>query len=341
MKDPWLSVLLSRLFPGAGQIYAGAKVRGLFFIGFTILTYSCLLAAAFDFLVSENAALFRKTLLVAFVLYPIFIVLSIYVLFDAYKTTKRRNIANAEGPAVPVRRKPWLAAFLSALFPGIGQFYNRQWIKGIAFIAAVVGVSVLEEQYLVLFIPGALVVLFAIKDAFDSAETINGSQERFFEQKKAVVLFVVIMISLSAFPLSQLIKEHAVQAFKIPSGAMLPTLMIGDHLLVAKTEASLTSVQRGDVIVFPYPENPEKNFIKRAIGLGGDKVQYINGELFVNDQMVPAKFLGVAEDGDQQQIAGYGPPAVYEEQIGNRSYRVQYLRDRTKLNGGPWLVPQD
>ena len=61
----------------------------------------------------------------------------------------------------------------------------------------------------------------------------------------------------------------------------------------------------------------------------------------MNDQMVPAKFLGVAEDGDQQQIAGYGPPAVYEEQIGNRSYRVQYLRDRAKLNGGPWLVPQD
>jgi signal peptidase I len=132
-----------------------------------------------------------------------------------------------------------------------------------------------------------------------------------------------------------------VEAFKIPSGTMRPTLMVGDHLLVAKTEASLGSIQRGDVIVFPYPENPKKNFLKRVVGTGGDKVQYINGELFLNDQAVVSKLIGTSDDAAPPQLEGYGPPVVYEEQVGNRSYRVQYLRDKAKLNDGPWLVPQD
>src|SRR5271169_1176567 len=97
------------------------------------------------------------------------------------------------------------------------------------------------------------------------------------------------------------IRQFIVEAFKIPSGSMIPTLTIGDHLLVNKFvyEPRILFMdtriftgkepQRGEVIVFKYPENEDKNFIKRIVGLPGDKIQIINGNLFINDQVVPIK----------------------------------------------------
>ena len=101
-----------------------------------------------------------------------------------------------------------------------------------------------------------------------------------------------------ALVLALLIRGFVVQAFKIPSGSMLPTLQIGDHILVNKFVYGFRlpivgtrllawrTPQRGDVIVFEYPADPSKDFIKRTVGLAGDVVQvrskrvYINGELW-------------------------------------------------------------
>lgn len=86
------------------------------------------------------------------------------------------------------------------------------------------------------------------------------------------------------------------QAFKIPSGSMIPTLQIGDHILVNKfiygvrlpfTDIVLVPIrtpQHGDVIVFRFPEDKEKDFIKRVIGVPGDTIQVKNKVLFVNGQ---------------------------------------------------------
>src|SRR5512146_432399 len=94
------------------------------------------------------------------------------------------------------------------------------------------------------------------------------------------------------------IRQFIVEAFKIPSGSMIPTLTIGDHLLVNKfvygpripfTDTRIfrwKEPKRGDIIVFKYPENEDKNFIKRVVGLPGDKIEIKNGILFINDQPV-------------------------------------------------------
>ena len=94
--------------------------------------------------------------------------------------------------------------------------------------------------------------------------------------------------------LALIIRTFIVQAFKIPSGSMEDTLAIGDHILVSKfiygTKIPFTSTRllkirdprRGDVIVFEYPEDPSKDFIKRVIGTPGDEVQVINKKVFVN-----------------------------------------------------------
>jgi len=98
-----------------------------------------------------------------------------------------------------------------------------------------------------------------------------------------------------AFILAMIIRAFIVQAFKIPTGSMRPTLLEGDIILVNKfiygakipftnwRLPALRQPQRGDVVVFMYPENPKKDFIKRLIGLPGEIVEIKEGTVYVNN----------------------------------------------------------
>src|SRR5512145_3508033 len=76
-----------------------------------------------------------------------------------------------------------------------------------------------------------------------------------------------------ALLLALVIRTFVVQAFKIPSGSMLPTLEIGDHILVNKFMYSFRPILRGDIIVFKFPQDETRDFIKRVIGLPGETVE--------------------------------------------------------------------
>ena len=103
---------------------------------------------------------------------------------------------------------------------------------------------------------------------------------------------------LIALLLALFIRGFVVQAFKIPSGSMLPTLLVGDHILVSKfiygirnpfTGSVIIPVkepERLDVVVFQYPENPSQDFIKRVIGVPGDRVEIIDKKVYVNGKVV-------------------------------------------------------
>jgi len=78
------------------------------------------------------------------------------------------------------------------------------------------------------------------------------------------------------------IKEYLIQSNKIPSGAMKPTLLVGDHIFVKKLFYNKAEPSRGDIIVFKYPADPEKDFIKRLIGIPGDVIEIRNKNLYIN-----------------------------------------------------------
>ncbi len=123
-----------------------------------------------------------------------------------------------------------------------------------------------------------------------SAQTIGPSKApkgKIRENIEALVIAIILALFIRAF---------VVQAFKIPSGSMKNTLLIGDYILVNKfiygvkvpfTEVTVVPVKepkRGEIIVFKFPQDPSKDFIKRVVGIGGDTVEIRNKKVFVNGQ---------------------------------------------------------
>jgi signal peptidase I len=133
---------------------------------------------------------------------------------------------------------------------------------------------------------------------------------------------LVVAVILALF-----VRTFGFQAFKIPTGSMEPNLLVGDHLLVNKfifgptasrlerTLLPMRQVQRGEVLVFKFPEEPERDFIKRVIGLPGETLEYKDQRVFINGMpliepyahyQLPATGAGNSSD----PRVGYGPVTI-------------------------------
>ena len=136
------------------------------------------------------------------------------------------------------------------------------------------------------------------------------------------------------------LRSFIVEPFKIPSGSMIPTLLVGDLILVNKFHYGLRlpvlntkmtdgeKPQRGDVMVFRYPPKPSLDYIKRVVGLPGDTVAYLNKRLTINGQAVPTE--SVPEFFDEDAMRYF---KQYEEKFGTQSHRL--LNDEQR----PAFVP--
>ena len=89
-----------------------------------------------------------------------------------------------------------------------------------------------------------------------------------------------------ALILTLIIRTYVVQAFKIPSGSMRPTLMEGDKLFVNKFLYRFKPMERGDIVVFKFPGEPKKDFIKRLVAFQGETVEIRDGKLYINGKVL-------------------------------------------------------
>jgi len=125
--------------------------------------------------------------------------------------------------------------------------------------------------------------------------------------------------SLISPAISKIVKEDFVQAYQIPSGAMIPTLLVGDHLLVDKHIYKNQAPSYGDIVVFPYPVDPKKDFIKRAVALGGDTIEIKEKQLFLNGKKPSEPYAVhlapniISSNNDPRYF--YGPVTVPEDSI--------------------------
>ena len=137
--------------------------------------------------------------------------------------------------------------------------------------------------------------------------------ERRRQKKDADKLPLIIDYARSFFPVLLvvfLLRSFIYEPFRIPSGSLKPTLLVGDFILVNKFDYgvrlpithtkiySLGEPKRGDIIVFRYPPDPSIDYIKRVIGVPGDHISYIDKVLYVNGQQIPQTFEKNTVDQD-------------------------------------------
>ncbi|MFO8113370.1 MAG: signal peptidase I [Desulfosalsimonadaceae bacterium] len=152
-------------------------------------------------------------------------------------------------------------------------------------------------------------------------DTTSRKKSRLRENVEAILIAILLALFIRTF---------IVQAFKIPSGSMKPTLQIGDHILVNKftygVDLPFTDVtiipggrpERGDIIVFEYPVEPDKDFIKRVIGIPGDVVEIRDKTVYVNGEPIDQGYTMHTEanviPAEKNARDNFGPVKVPENE---------------------------
>ena len=162
--------------------------------------------------------------------------------------------------------------------------------------------------------------------------------------------FYIVEFFASLFPILFIvlfIRSFIVEPFRIPSGSMIPTLLVGDFILVNKYKygirVPLTNElifknnypNRGDVIVFQFPENTNINYIKRVVGIPGDKIEYINKTLFVNGKPLQLKTINNLDSYNLNSSNG----TIYLENNGTKEYSI--LNNSVRAIDFQYSVPDD
>lgn len=155
----------------------------------------------------------------------------------------------------------------------------------------------------------------------------------------------LVELSRSFFPVLAIVlvlRSFLVEPFQIPSGSMLPTLEVGDFILVNKFAYGIrlpvigTKVldigepERGDVMVFKYPKDGETNYIKRVVGLPGDVIRYHDKNLYINDKLIATDY-----------IATLGAEELRQEHLGDADHKIQLVLTQDGRRGeGEWPIPK-
>jgi len=155
----------------------------------------------------------------------------------------------------------------------------------------------------------------------------------------------IVETSRSFFPVLAIVlvlRSFLIEPFQIPSGSMLPTLEVGDFILVNKYRYGLRlpvvgtkfievgDPQRGDIMVFKFPKDGKTNYIKRVVGVPGDVIRYADKTLYINGEQV-----------EEELIANLPPLKLFEEKLGGVTHRIYEDQRRPNIEAeGEWVVPQ-
>jgi signal peptidase I len=219
------------------------------------------------------------------------------------------------------KRNPFIAALLTFVTLGLGQIYNGQLKRGIFFFL-LYAVFLLSFAWsgLLLHFHGLVTVcaicvvfmVFVSADAFLTAVRLKEITLQPYHRG-----FVYILIAaLGVVPLFQpkLAKKlFGLGAYKIPSGSMEPALLAGDHFFVDLKYYRRFVLERGDIVAFPYPPNPEVTYLQRVVAFSGDTVEIKQGSFYLNHLLTAEPYL--SDKLENRPLKDFGPVTIPEQQI--------------------------
>ncbi|WP_293097344.1 signal peptidase I [Moorena sp. SIOASIH] len=277
-KEPWLAVILSNFVPGIGQIYSGKIIRGLWIISIiNVLLYLGLILILTP----------KVKLIIGFLCWLAIMPVWLWNLFDAHQCAIKANSASFE----KFRKRdkdPWLAVFLSGVIPGLpglGHLYIKKVGLGILF-------------FIICIVSGIFPLAPLIVSAFVAYHAYSASPVRRERTKNFIVTISLLLMifGICEVGLEFCVKAYVAEARYIPAGGMLPTLQINDRLIIEKLSYRFKDPERGDIIVFNPTDTLKKHnltdpFIKRVVGLPGDKVELKDGKVYINDQPLAEDYI--------------------------------------------------
>jgi len=206
----------------------------------------------------------------------------------------------------------------------------------------------------VLFVTGIIWAIDALSWAKQRHSKVEALPGDALEEQKAALLKEPLMVewSRSFFPIILVVlvlRSFIVEPFRIPSASMMPTLLAGDFILVNKfsygirlpvTDTKIIDSgvpQRGDVAVFRYPKDTSVDYIKRIVGLPGDRVAYINERIFINGKEMPQQNQGAyMGTGIALKMSGAN---LRQENLGGVEHQILLMKGR-RSGEGEYFVPE-
>ena len=237
-------------------------------------------------------------------------------------------------------RRPWIAGLLTILTIGLGHLYAGNPKRGLILFG--IGEILIDLLFVLLIIifPASITFLFVVLIILSfaflvfcvvDAMSIAKRKKENYELTKYNRWFVYVGYCIILFLLSHLVSPRLIEAYKMPSRSMLPTLLVGDHILVNKfiygvkipllrnTIIPVSDPKRGDMVVFIYPKDRTIKFIKRVIGVGGDTIEIKDKKIFINRKEYSDSY-GIYGDtiilpASLQPRDNFGPVTVPEKSI--------------------------
>jgi signal peptidase I len=211
-----------------------------------------------------------------------------------------------------MRSKRWLAVIMAVAMPGMGQIYNGEVIKGISFFIIFLALYIIGFQYIVLLgdtllIAGVLCTILAVLcvyaasiiQAFRRANKLPSVSDKAAYNHwyfyVAIWMLGYVLISGTVY---DYVRNNYIEAFKIPSSSMEPTVLRGDRVLADKTAYQRMPPKKGDIVIFVFKDDRSKRYIKRIEAMPGDTIRLADGSM----QTVPHGSVYVLGDNKENSI---------------------------------------
>ncbi len=248
------------------------------------------------------------------------------------------------------KRRPWVAALFSLVLPGLGHLYAGHLAAALtAYAATLAATAFMTATWLwapqgpVPILLGYLVALGVYLAVIVHASLLARGQPAGFELRPYnrwyvyVVVYLLVGVMFGSIIKDQL--KHRLEAYRIPSAAMEPMLLVGDYLFVVKTPAARRNLAHGNVVVFESLNQPGAQLIKRILGLPGDTLKMSSGILYRNGRVEDEPFI-IHVDEDRTEDS--------QQRSLMRSWQVNHTVDLDTTSytpdlqdWGPLVVPPD